>query len=47
MITRIDCETWSKNKLVNPLTGRKINPKAKNGVYAKKKFSKLFEEVIN
>jgi len=33
--TAEDCEKWLKNKSINPKTGRKINPNAKNGIYSK------------
>jgi len=37
MYSRDVLQKWSKNRRVNPLTGRAIDPTAKNGVYAKLK----------
>jgi 2-cysteine adaptor domain-containing protein len=34
MIDKQDCLKWSKNKHVNPVTGRRISVTSKNGVYA-------------
>jgi hypothetical protein len=42
-ISREDCEKWLKNKLVNPITGKKISSSAKNGIYSR--FEKACKEM--
>jgi hypothetical protein len=44
MISTSDCEKWFRNKTINPITGRRIDPNSRNGVYSKfEKRCKMFD----
>jgi hypothetical protein len=40
---RKDCQKWVKNPMINPITGKSLNPKAKTGIY--KQLEKLCREL--